>query len=286
MTETIESVVEKISNLKMYNADIGYYFLDSTYNTELFQNLLVERYTAFWPKEFSKIDSGQILQADDERTAMICALLEISKKETLFCYEQSKGAHFIYTKKGTIVDKADLRVNLDSSPIKVEGIKCTEPLKRLLDDLKRIHPEYVMYRIDNGLKMNHPIKNTKRSECQFYIKMLVAFCNERGFSAAQLQRLTELCSCFGISSYSLKSLFTMISKTPSDIDCRIKLTDHLKNSGYYSDRSVLAVDLLYMIYLGKYDVNTEFNAVLRVGHIMDIDEDAVFTIYDKIKENG
>ena len=285
MTETTESVAEKIYNIKMFNSDIGYFFLDNIYNTDLFQNLLVERYTIFWPKKFSKYDAGQILQFDDERTMEICSRLGVSKQDALFCYEHPKGACFVYTKSGTIVDKANLRVDLDSSTIKIEGIECTEPLRRLLEDLKRIHPAYVINRIDSGIKMNHPTKKTKRSECQFYIKMLAVFCYELGFSAGQLHRITELCNCFGISSHSLKLLFTMISEVSTDIDCRIKLTDSIKELGFYSDRAVLASDLLYMIHLGKYDVNTEYNAVLRVGGIMNIDEDAIFAIYDKIKEN-
>lgn len=283
--DTVDLVAGRIINLNMYNPDIGYYFLDDLFDTDFIKQLLINRFTLMWPKEFSKIDPGKIYTHLDDRATEICKSLDIYKGDILFCYEQKKEIYFAFTKEDAVVSKTPISIDWDLYPVKIQGIKCSEALLGLLRSLKRIKHDYVMKRINDGEKLQHPVKKSSRSECQFYIKLLSLFCNEYGFSSNQLLRIVELCCCFGISSSRFNQLFRIISEVPCGISDIEKILNSIYKSGVFSDKTVLITELLYMIYLGEYDINTEFNAVLRAGELTGISADAVLTIYDRIKEN-
>ena len=98
----------------------------------------------------------------------------------------------------------------------------------------------------------------------------------------QLLRLAELCCCFGISSHKLDTLLELISESENE---RHTLLNTVYENGAFSDKAVMVTELLYMVCLGKYDAETEFKAILRVGELTGSEPDSVLTIYDKLKEN-
>lgn len=287
------NVHDQILQLQMYNHDIGFFFSFDLLDSPFIKQMIIGRFTSHRPQKFSAIDSGNIFTPKDSRFKDLCLSLAVDPVQTLLCYEEKKrkavmavsNDHIIKTnlKPDKIALKMLLKDNgLSNLSLKV-GLNISQTMEGILFELIKLGSNGLAESvIERAGRLHHPAYGTRYSECQLYIKALSLFCCEFGFSVDQLLRLMEMSYCFEISSYHLKKLLEYIANISTDT-C-IELTRSVIGSATVTQREVLLTDMLYMVLIGDYDVQTEFIAVERVGNLLDVNMDSVFMIYDKMKE--
>lgn len=287
------NIHNQILQLEMYNHDIGFFFSSDLFESPCVKQLIFSRYTAHRPKKFCEIDEGIIFTSKDNRFLEICSSLEVDPKQTLLCYAEKKRKTFMaisdeyFVKTNTKPNKYCLRSIMNNkncfNPSLELGINISETMNCILNELNKLSDKVLIKStIDRANEIHHPACNTKYSECQLYIKVLSLFCCEFGLSVEQLFRLIEMSCGFGISSYHLGKLLEYICDVYEDT-CK-ELIQSIINSASVTEKEVLLTDMLYMVFIGNYDIQTEFAAVESVGELLDANMDSVFMIYDQIKE--